>query len=197
VSARNISGGERDLRPRLSRTGFTTLPVTFVTAPCSSAHYNVGTCASKHHSARCGLLNLTGRDALRKVRCGLSWCLFRSAWQLADPFRLWERSKESESAISDGMHELTAMPRGGDQCTRSRRGDARYLAKAGAKVNAITSMRCASAVADDHIDWLAIRYNVSDAAAAEAVFQRARDVHGFARSRQLRRPGARAAHSRR
>ena len=58
---------------------------------------------------------------------------------------------------------------------------ARHLAKAGAKVTAIDIDAVRVGVVGDAIGGLAIPCDVSDAAAAEAAFQRARDVHGSAR----------------
>jgi len=58
---------------------------------------------------------------------------------------------------------------------------ARHLAKAGAKVTAIDIDAARVGVVGDAIGGLAIPCDVSDAAAAEAAFQRARDVHGSAR----------------
>jgi NAD(P)-dependent dehydrogenase (short-subunit alcohol dehydrogenase family) len=58
---------------------------------------------------------------------------------------------------------------------------ARHLAKAGAKVTAIDIDAVRVGVVGDAIGGLAIPCDVSDAAAAEAAFQRARDVHGPAR----------------
>ena len=58
---------------------------------------------------------------------------------------------------------------------------ARHLAKAGAKVTAIDIDAVRVGVVGDAIGGLAIPCDVSDAAAAEAAFQRARDVHGAAR----------------
>ena len=58
---------------------------------------------------------------------------------------------------------------------------ARHLAKAGAKVTAIDIDAVRVGVVGDAIGGLAIPCDVSDTAAAEAAFQRARDVHGSAR----------------
>ena len=58
---------------------------------------------------------------------------------------------------------------------------ARHLAKAGAKVTAIDIDAVRVGVVGDAIGGLAIPCDVSDAAAAEAAFQRSRDVHGSAR----------------
>jgi NAD(P)-dependent dehydrogenase (short-subunit alcohol dehydrogenase family) len=58
---------------------------------------------------------------------------------------------------------------------------ARYLAKAGAKVTAIDMDAVRVGVVGDAIGGLAIPCDVSDAVAAEAALQRARDVHGSAR----------------
>ena len=58
---------------------------------------------------------------------------------------------------------------------------ARHLAKAGAKVTAIDIDAVRVGVVGDAIGGLAIPCDVSDAAAAEAAFQRWRDVHGSAR----------------
>ena len=58
---------------------------------------------------------------------------------------------------------------------------ARHLAKAGAKVTAIDIDAVRVGAVGDAIGGLAIPCDVSDAAAAEAAFQRARDVHGSAR----------------
>jgi NAD(P)-dependent dehydrogenase (short-subunit alcohol dehydrogenase family) len=58
---------------------------------------------------------------------------------------------------------------------------ARHLAKAGAKVTAIDIDPVRVGAVGDAIGGLAIPCDVSDAAAAEAAFQRARDVHGSAR----------------
>jgi NAD(P)-dependent dehydrogenase (short-subunit alcohol dehydrogenase family) len=58
---------------------------------------------------------------------------------------------------------------------------ARHLAKAGAKVSALDIDAVRVGVIGDAIGGLAIPCDVSDAAAAEAAFQRARDVHGSAR----------------
>jgi NAD(P)-dependent dehydrogenase (short-subunit alcohol dehydrogenase family) len=58
---------------------------------------------------------------------------------------------------------------------------ARHLAKAGAKVTAIDIDAVRVGVVGDAIGGLAIPCDVSDAAASEAAFQRARDVHGSAR----------------
>jgi NAD(P)-dependent dehydrogenase (short-subunit alcohol dehydrogenase family) len=57
---------------------------------------------------------------------------------------------------------------------------ARHLAKAGAKVTAI-DIDASVGVVGDAIGGLAIPCDVSDVAAAEAAFQRAREVHGSAR----------------
>ncbi len=58
---------------------------------------------------------------------------------------------------------------------------ARHLATAGAKVTAIDIDAVRVGVVGDAIGGLAIPCDVSDAAAAEAAFQRSRDVHGSAR----------------
>ncbi len=58
---------------------------------------------------------------------------------------------------------------------------ARHLAKAGAKVTAIDIDAVRVGVVGDAIGGLAIPCDVSDAAAAEAAFQRSRDMHGSAR----------------
>ena len=58
---------------------------------------------------------------------------------------------------------------------------ARHLAKAGAKVTAIDIDAVRVGVIGDAIGGLAIPCDVSDAAAAEAAFKRARDAHGSAR----------------
>jgi NAD(P)-dependent dehydrogenase (short-subunit alcohol dehydrogenase family) len=58
---------------------------------------------------------------------------------------------------------------------------ARHLAKAGAKVTAIDIDAVRVGVVADAIGGHAIPCDVSDAAAAEAAFQRARDVNGSAR----------------
>ena len=58
---------------------------------------------------------------------------------------------------------------------------ARHLAEAGAKVTAVDIDAVRVGVVGDAIDGLAIPCDVSDAAAAEAAFQRARDMHGPAR----------------
>ena len=58
---------------------------------------------------------------------------------------------------------------------------ARHLARAGAKVTAIDIDAVRVGAVGDAIGGLAIPCDVSDAAAAEAAFQRARDVHGSAR----------------
>ena len=58
---------------------------------------------------------------------------------------------------------------------------ARHLAKAGAKVTAIDIDAVRVGVVGDAIGGLAIPCDVSDAAAAEAAFQRARDAYGPAR----------------
>ena len=58
---------------------------------------------------------------------------------------------------------------------------ARHLAEAGAKVTAIDIDAVRVGVVGQAIDGLAIACDVSDAAAAEAAFQQARNVHGPAR----------------
>jgi NAD(P)-dependent dehydrogenase (short-subunit alcohol dehydrogenase family) len=58
---------------------------------------------------------------------------------------------------------------------------ARHLAKAGAKVTAIDIDAVRVGVLGDAIGGLAIPCDISDAAAAEAAFQKAREVHGSAR----------------
>jgi NAD(P)-dependent dehydrogenase (short-subunit alcohol dehydrogenase family) len=58
---------------------------------------------------------------------------------------------------------------------------ARHLAEAGAKVTAVDIDAVRVGVVGDAIGGLAIPCDVSDAAAAEAAFQKARDVHGPAR----------------
>src|SRR5512147_1883013 len=58
---------------------------------------------------------------------------------------------------------------------------ARHLAEAGAKVTAIDIDAVRVGIVGDAIDGLAIPCDVSDAAAAEAAFHRARDMHGPAR----------------
>lgn len=58
---------------------------------------------------------------------------------------------------------------------------ARHLAEAGAKVTAVDIDAVRVGVVGDAIGGLAIPCDVSDAAAAEAAFQKAREVHGPAR----------------